>query len=202
MATGKTIVLLGLCFLGLPGVSREAWGSGQTDPRDQRDPRLRAPGPVPGDLLRNARRRSATVQGLCSAIEQSDVLVYVFVSRRAQTFRGETRLVPTGGTVRLLHVEIDSTLEPDERIAVLGHELQHVLEIAGAPEVIDLHGVRQLFARIGDRISFLTDSYETSAALEAERQVRQEIRRVRRTGTLRPAWIHHTDADANDANPE
>jgi predicted DNA-binding transcriptional regulator YafY len=57
---------------------------------------------------------------------------------------------------------------------VLGHELQHAMEIAAAPDVRDTVTLRALYLRIGyERTN--GGYYETDAALEVGRQVSAEV---------------------------
>jgi hypothetical protein len=62
---------------------------------------------------------------------------------------------------------------PDESIALLGHELQHAIEIAEAPEVYDEPGLVKLYQRIGVRGGLHV--YDTLAAQEMGRAVRKEL---------------------------
>jgi len=71
------------------------------------------------------------------------------------------------------------TAPPDERIAVLAHELQHVVEVAGAPDVVDPDSMRRFFRRIGYLVNSTGNRYETRAAQQIEHRVRQEITRSR-----------------------
>ena len=59
-------------------------------------------------------------------------------------------------------------------ISALGHELQHALEIAAAPDVRDTVTLRTHYLRIGyERMG--RGYYETDAALEAGRRVSAEL---------------------------
>jgi hypothetical protein len=67
----------------------------------------------------------------------------------------------------------------NEQISVLGHELQHVSEVAAAAGVDDVPGMRRLFERIGQQTDLAGKKYETAAAQAVEDLVRAEIRGVR-----------------------
>jgi hypothetical protein len=50
---------------------------------------------------------------------------------------------------------------------VLAHELQHAVEVAGAPGVTDATTLRQFFERVGQRVS--DDGYCTPDAQKVQR---------------------------------
>jgi hypothetical protein len=66
---------------------------------------------------------------------------------------------------------------PNNVIATLAHELQHVLEVAQSPDVKDAATMRALFERIGAvRVSSATTTaYETEAARRIGEQVLREL---------------------------
>ena len=149
---------------------------GQPDPVETR---LRTGDSASATLLKDAMRRSSTVRELATHIEASNLLVSVTVSNDPGKWRGNTRLVSSGGGFRRVAVRISVSLAPDDQIAVLGHELQHVCELADAPNVTDAQTMAQLFQRIGDPGNRAGDRYETAAAQTVERRVREEVWRVR-----------------------
>jgi hypothetical protein len=57
---------------------------------------------------------------------------------------------------------------------ILGHELQHVLEIVGAPEVNSENALKDLYGRIGTA-SARANRFETRAAQITESTVQREI---------------------------
>jgi mono/diheme cytochrome c family protein len=131
--------------------------------------------PAAQGLLALGAERSRTISRLIDAIEQSDLVVYLHVSFPPGALRTcQTRL--NGGIPqewRFVSVWIDQNLVMPRRIAMLGHELQHVVEIAGARDVYDEAGIEQLYERIGYR-SWESRGYETRAAANVERQVSRD----------------------------
>ena len=82
-------------------------------------------------------------------------------------------------------ITIGSDLPADRQMALLGHELQHVAEIARVTWVSSQADVGSLFALIGWRDATQAAGYETSAALAIERQVARELgRRAARSRSL------------------
>jgi hypothetical protein len=59
-------------------------------------------------------------------------------------------------------------------IAVIAHELQHAVEVAGDPGVVDDAGLVALYRRIGHN-SAGGHSYDTDAARTAGHTVRDEL---------------------------
>jgi hypothetical protein len=154
---------------------------GQVDASRREEPavtRVRADDPVSAELLREGLRRSSTIRDLVAGIEATDLLV-VLAKWHERAPRGQMQVTSAGTGGRVAIVRVSLFLTQDERIAGLGHELQHVQEIAAAPGVTNGEAVARLFERIGHRTSWSEMRYETAAALAIEHRVREEIRRVR-----------------------
>jgi len=62
-----------------------------------------------------------------------------------RTLRGLTQFSSAQGDLRILITRVTTFLIQDQQVAVLGHELQHVCEIAAAREVTSQSALRQLF---------------------------------------------------------
>ena len=77
-------------------------------------------------------------------------------------------------------IRVTCTGSASAQTAVIGHELQHAIEVAGAAAVVDLPSFDREFARIG----FVTShgdnrgsrSYETRAARDAGERILRELR--------------------------
>jgi hypothetical protein len=119
--------------------------------------------------------RSATVRDLIARLEATDVIVYVEVTPSPQIPLARTKLVTATSRARFLRIGLRATLPPFDVTPLLAHELQHAIEIADCPDARDDEGVRRLYQRIGHQHG--TDKFETEAARDVERLVRQEIRR-------------------------
>lgn len=178
MATGWEPALCGLSLAVLLTGALEAKRAGEAGPGDQIEVRVRTNDIASASLLDEALRRSPTIRRLVAEIQTSDVMVMLALTDD-RTVRGRTQFGSAQDGVRMVITRISTFLIHDDRLAVLGHELQHVCEIAAAPEVRDDAAVRRLFTRIGDRTSWSRDSYETAAAVEIERRVLNEVQRVR-----------------------
>ena len=119
--------------------------------------------------------RSPTIRALIARVEASDVLVYLtFTSPRpgvsaSLTFMADT---PYGRMVRLA---IRPDLSSRDTMAMIAHELQHVIEVAEHPEVRSERGFEALFRRIGHPTTFAEHHYDTAAALDIGDRVRHEL---------------------------
>jgi hypothetical protein len=142
------------------------------------DRRLRA-------LIDDALAASATVRALVERINASDVVVYV-ECETAPNARGPGRLnfVSAAGGYRYVLVRI----KPKRRaaaMAILAHELQHAVEIAEMPAVVDEASLAREYARIGYRNPGVHSglAFDTRAAVQTGRRVEEELRLALRDGS-------------------
>jgi hypothetical protein len=141
---------------------------------DAAEPHVRAASARMRRLIDETAARSPIVRELVARLGCSDVIVYVELTASPQIPRARTTLVAATPAVRFLRIGISSSIPPNELPALLGHELQHAIEIAERDEVRDDEGVRRLYQEIGRQGS--GDSFETDAALDVEWRVRLECR--------------------------
>jgi len=97
---------------------------------------------------------------------------------------GHITLMGTGGGRRYVRLSVNPRYDGRQRLAILGHELRHAVEIADAESVVDQPSLVSLYRRIGFRSG--ERSYESDAAIAAGRQVQDELARRQRahvTGT-------------------
>lgn len=146
--------------------------------------------------LQRGLGKSALIRTLLADLSQSDVIVHVEMSQHLPAgIGGMTRFVAGRGGHRYLRVTLSSALPPDARVAMLGHELQHVREVAQstAAGVIELE---QLWQQQGYRIN--GRYFETDSALRVERAVRRELRS--RASEAKPVVeLHHEHLRAGGA---
>ena len=155
-------LLLGLMMLGLP----------PADP-DALYPRVRASSPLVRSILADTAERSATVRDLLARLADSDVIVYVDFTPSRQVPAARTVFVTRALDVRYLRIGISVSVPFFDIAPMIAHELQHAVEIAGEPAVIDDKGLRRLYHRIGRALG--SERYETEAARAVERTVRREL---------------------------
>ena len=130
-------------------------------------------------LLEDGMQRSVTFAQLVTALNTTDVIVYLEpVHYLRNSVAGRMILLPVGASQRYLRIQIRSDLTAVDTIALMGHELQHALEIAAAREVRDESALVSLYTRIGFGMSdggSGTHNFDTAAAQRTGRQVRFEL---------------------------
>jgi hypothetical protein len=128
-------------------------------------------------LVAEAVQRSSILTALLRKLEQTDLVVYVtdVMPTRMPGPASYLTFLSRDATARYLLIRIDHwrVSSPRERIALLGHELQHALEVAAAPEVTDPGGLARLYRRIGWEGQ--RDQFETEAAQTMGNRVRREV---------------------------
>jgi hypothetical protein len=152
-------------------------------------------------LVIEAASKSYTVSRLLDLIERSSVIVYVNLSPPPWILQtSQTKLIAgrTNGC-RYLSVWIDHHLWPTDRIQMLGHELQHVAEIANAPEVASDADLMRLYQRIG-YTSWKGFAFETYAARVVQMLVGEELESGDGTGGSPRDQVGV--ADAEDPHPK
>jgi hypothetical protein len=128
------------------------------------------------ELIATARARVPYIRAQLAALEGTDVVVYVgdHLASSATEPPAYIRFVGAAAGTRYLKVTINRWKAPEDiRIEMLGHELQHALEIAAAPQVRDEHTLVGLYVRIGFRVG--PRQFETRAAEAVNRRVRSEL---------------------------
>ncbi len=173
-----TLLLVTTVALGEPPASR----SRAPIARERIDAMLTAPdrhvrgaGDVAAALLADGAHRSYTFARLLDAVERSDVIVYVEMSPELPvSLAGRLMLAGCAHGQRYLRIQIAPAGAPEELIAILGHELQHAVEVADAPEVRDVRALVELYGRIGlgGRDG---EHFDTIAARAAGRTVKSEL---------------------------
>ena len=139
------------------------------------DRRVRATDTRLRSLLAEGLHRSRTFAALITALNRSDVIVYIeSVMILPKDTMGRLTMMPRAGESRYLRVQIRADLSRREAIALIGHELRHALEIADATEVRDTTAMIKLYERIG-HASIGEHAYDTEAAQDTGRIVRREL---------------------------
>lgn len=141
--------------------------------------RVRSESPLLRTVIANARDYSVTFQSLLERIEQSDVIVFLTCHRfEVGALGGQTALTVAHPGVRYLRVQVACQQSEQLLVAIVAHELQHVVEIAANVSVVDEQTFRRLFSAIGFQscLSPSGDQFETTAAIETGDRVRMEYR--------------------------
>jgi hypothetical protein len=168
-ATSLTFLLSLLLMAASPGLSAQAFDH---DPRNHirtTDQRLIR-------LLREGVRGSETFRRLVDRLRQSDVIVYLDCGGTGWA-GGRLTFVTAAANWRYVHVRVARLPSAAVQIALIGHELQHAVEVADAPGVVDAPSLAREYQRIG----FLRPrpnpgvSFDSRAAVDAGYRVLREI---------------------------
>jgi hypothetical protein len=125
-------------------------------------------------LLKRGFTHSPTFARLMARLEQSDVIVYVEeVPRLPGALEGRMMMLTASHGRRYLRIQLAMRGASEDSIAVLGHELQHAVEVAEEVGVIDQTTLAVLYRRIGTRGG--PEVYDTVAAQDVGRIVRKEL---------------------------
>ena len=95
-----------------------------------------------------AAKRSSTFRDLVAAIERSDVVVSIVEGACNGGVRSCLHLAPRLSG-RHAYIRVDPRQPILSVVRQLAHELQHAVELAGAPDVVDDASLQRLYERIG-----------------------------------------------------
>jgi|SRR5262245_17739929 len=137
------------------------------------EPRIRA-------LVGTGLARSPTFRSLVTALNESDVIVYIQLKEIHAGLGGYLHdEVVARGMTRFLRVVIHPNAGDERLIAVIAHELQHAVEIARDPDVGRSKSFEAFFSQIGfRRDACILSCFETNEARTVEILVSREIRSV------------------------
>ena len=128
-------------------------------------------GPVARMLIEDGPAQSPTVASLLEAVGKSDLIVYVATGFLHVPGRLDFACAKPG--VRFLRITINVPEAEPHLIAALAHELQHAVEIAGAPDVIDAATLARHYREHGQCIA--GDEYCTKVAQQVTTTVLCEV---------------------------
>jgi hypothetical protein len=128
-------------------------------------------------LVRDGVRTSETFRRLVDRLNRSDVVVYLDCAGGTAAADGRLTFVSAVGGYRYVHVRMARLPSADVQIALIGHELQHAVEIADAPDIVDSHSLAREYQRIGFLSPRLTPgvSFDSDAAVEAGNRILREL---------------------------
>ena len=136
---------------------------------------VRGATPAVNAMLATGIKRSTTFAGLVRALDETDIIVYVeTINALPPGLDGRLTFLTKAGGFRYLRVQVASHTGTHDLIAVIGHELQHAMEIAEHPNVQDSEGVAGLYKLIGLQAPGV-ERYDTTAARSVGRRVRAEL---------------------------
>jgi hypothetical protein len=140
-------------------------------------PHIRADDPRVRALITEATAVSPTVRALVERLTASDVVVYVACEAAAHVrMAGRLNFVTAAGGLRYVVIRLKLRQRRTTSIAVLAHELQHAVEIADNPSIVDEASLARAYERMGYRShSAHGVAFDTKAAVETGRRVAEEL---------------------------
>lgn len=142
-----------------------------------RQPRLRLTDPRVEKVVEHGRQQSPSFRALLDQLEATDVVVYVECGRLRARVDGQLTFVTAAAGTRYVLVQIAWDLHLPRKIAILGHELQHALEVARNPDVVSATTMAAAYQRFGftrtrgsERMEF-----DTVAAIDTGNAIWQEL---------------------------
>jgi hypothetical protein len=133
-------------------------------------------------LLAELTNRSPSARALVDRLDRSDVVVYVrYRAFMTPTLEGRIGLVSSTKAFRYLAIELACNRTRRSQLATLSHELQHAVEIAGDPSVVDTATLGALYERIGVRTASTSGAvtFESVGAISMGERALRELTSVR-----------------------
>lgn len=132
-------------------------------------------------LVERGMHSSPTFRRLAARVERSDVIVYL-LSGLCLPPRVDGRLtfLSAAGGVRYVVVHLRPLASPLGEVAVLAHELQHAVEIAERPAIVDERSLAREYLQFGhtSRLMPRGTAFDTRAAIDVGVQVGREVRGI------------------------
>jgi hypothetical protein len=128
-------------------------------------------------LVHEGLRNSDTFRSLVARLEQSDVVVY-FECNGARSPAGRLTFVSAVAGLRYLHVRVSRLGSREQQIALIAHELRHAVEVADAPDVVDVKSLGAAYERIGyvnHGVATPGVAFDSEAAVRTGYQVLHEL---------------------------
>lgn len=125
-------------------------------------------------LLAYGYAQSRTFNGLVEQIERSNVVVYVFRWFALPTGGAHLAVQAQANGERTVFIFVSPELSGVSSIAAIAQQLQHAIEVAHAPEVVDHASLRRFYERL--RAPSGPIPYDTSGAREMGAVVLSELR--------------------------
>jgi hypothetical protein len=144
--------------------------------KSQRSPRVRAADSRTAALLAQGLERSATIRAFVNELEQRDVIVYLEIQPALKKrLAGTLTWLSASQSHRYVRISINPELSTDLAISTMGHELQHALEVANAPDVVSEPTLERYYRTYGQENRAHINGWDTEAARVAGEDVRREL---------------------------
>jgi hypothetical protein len=136
--------------------------------------RVRAMQPRVEKLLATGMERSPSFRRLVHRLEQSDLIVYVDARYDLRPGVGASmRFLAASASDRFVKIQLDGRHNTNMLVALLGHELQHAVEVAEHAGIRSADDLRVFYRETGLRTG--PDSFDSEAARDMGYLVREEL---------------------------
>lgn len=143
---------------------------------DGLDPHVRTESVSLRALLTIGSEQSLLIRSLVDRLNGSDVVVYVEYDMVIPAgIGGRVSFISKAGGRRYVRVRMAWHQPRYVQLAMLGHELQHAVEIAEADEIVDESSLAAFYARVGIVNSGDGTCFDSRIAIETGRRVLREI---------------------------
>ena len=130
------------------------------------------------EVIRDARSASPTFRGLLDRLEASDIIVHVTRQPYMRvSLEGQLNFVTRAGGRRYLRIGVAGRLPRRRLAAIIAHELQHAVEVAGDCAIVDASTLAHAYQRLGQRGENHRDgtlAFETRTAIDVAARVWRE----------------------------
>ena len=147
--------------------------------RDFDRPHIRITEPRLRQLFAAGLSSSETFRSLVGRLEESDVVVYLQTDiQRSAGVSGRLTFLSVVAGTRYVLVRLTPLRSPVQQLAMIGHELQHAVEVAERPGIIDSDSMFREYMRFGyeNGVSGAGVAVDTKAAMQTGARVRDELR--------------------------
>ena len=180
MRRQRRFLMLGVMMPGLASIGRPAFAAA---PDHTTSYRVRTTSAVIATLIQHAGERSHTFRDLIQAVSGSDGIVYIEEGACGKGRRSCFVNVTKAGPNRMLWVMVNTRGDDCDLMGLIGHELQHTVEVLGDPHVIDFAAMYNFYSREADPGGSFP--FETTEAKRVGEAVRTEVRENRRCTRVR-----------------
>jgi len=163
----SVLVLCQLAAFSSALAGTAAWGTDQV-------PRVRPTGPRAAYTLERGHARCPTIRALVTELQATDTIVYVTIDPRTAGLAATITFLGATPVSRFLRVNLRGDLTTRQMIIMLGHELQHALEVAHAPSIRDRGAFDAHYRCVGLNTPD-PDRFDTRAALLAAERIKREL---------------------------
>jgi hypothetical protein len=145
---------------------------------EERAPRVRTADRHLRALVDAGIAQSASLRALVARLEAADVVVYLRCAPLPAGLDGQLTFVSAVGGLRYVLVQVAGGHAAHRTISTLGHELQHAVEIAERPAIVDGASLAREYGRFGVpgvAAGRRATAFDSAAAIDAGQRIWREL---------------------------